>query len=113
MAIKGPSLKKEIITTAVVSKDPAALVKSYAYEVARQPDGTFLANVAEVPLINAAHANPIEAQTQLKKAVLAYLSTLPEEERPIPAGIANKAAIDRAKEVPAGIRKAFGKSLQS
>ena len=113
MAIKGPSLSKEITTAPVINKDPASLAKSYAYSVLRGPDGQFVAAVAELPALTCAHANPIGAQDHLKKAVLDHLASLAEDDRPGPVGIANKMAIDRAKEVPRGIRKAFGKAQVS
>lgn len=109
MAIKGPSLSKEIVTKAIINKAPDALSKSYAYVVKRE-GLAYLATVAELPELSHAHDNPIEAQNGLKKLVVETLSAMPEDERPEPKGLENKAAIDRAKEVPGHIRKAFGKS---
>jgi len=109
MAIKGPSLSKEITTKAVVNKAPDALAKSYAYSVNREGIA-YLATVAELPALSFAHENPIEAQNALKKLVVETLAAMTEADRPDPRGLANKAAIDKAKEVPGHIRKAFGKT---
>lgn len=109
MVIKGPSLSKEISTTAVVSKDPIALVNAYAYSVFKE-GAVFSATVAELPSLRCQHANPIEAQNGLKQIILAKLTGMQENERPIPKGIHNKTAIDKAKAVPAHIRKAYGRA---
>lgn len=109
MAIKGRSVSKERTTSAVVNKAPEALAKSYAYVVNKE-GSIFVATVAELPDLLHTHENPIEAQNGLKKIVMATLATMVENDRPVPKGIEHKAAIDRAKAVPAHIRKAFGKS---
>lgn len=110
MAVRGGS-KKTIVTAAVVSQDPHVLCSSYGYAAARNPDGTFTATVGEMPSLTRTDKGPIEATMALKNAVLATLLAMAEGTRPAPLGIANKASIDSAKEVPRHIKKAFGKTM--
>lgn len=109
MAIKGPSLSKEVFTSAVINKDPKALANAFGYSVARGADGLYLATVAEFPEMTHNHIDFIAAQNELKTQVIARLSAMDESQRPIPVGIANKMQIDKAKEVPKHIRKSFGR----
>lgn len=111
MAIKGPSLKKEISTTPVINFEPKALANSYAYTVKKAEAGGYIASVAELPELTVTHVDFIAAQNSLKEQVCAQLTALPENERPIPVGISKKSEIDRAKEVPKHIRKDFGRQM--
>lgn len=111
MGITGPSFSKDVTTAAVVNMDPKALANAYAYSVKKAEDGRYLATVAELPLLTNTHGDFISAQSELKILVATHLASLAEASRPIPVGIANKTKIDRAKEVPAHIRKSYGREM--